>query len=83
MSCDHYYQYLRPTVSLYIIAIHHAEATIHIVIATFLDFTEPFKGTKSLVVSNLNDLEGKNHYLGVSYILVGSLSLLLGFSVRF
>ena len=40
--------------------------------------TESFKGTKSLVVSNLNDLGGKNPYLGVSYIVVGSLSLLFG-----
>ena len=39
---------------------------------------ESFGGTKALVVSNLSDLGGKNPYLGVSYIVVGSLSLLFG-----
>jgi hypothetical protein len=37
-----------------------------------------FDGTKSLVISNLGEFGGKNPYLGVAYIVVGSISLLFG-----
>ena len=37
-----------------------------------------FGGTKTLTVSTLSDLGGKNTYLGIAYIIVGGLSLFLG-----
>lgn len=40
---------------------------------------DSFGGSKSLVLSNLGEFGGKNSFLGVSYIVVGSISLLLGF----
>jgi hypothetical protein len=38
-----------------------------------------FDGTKSIVISTVGEFGGKNPYLGVAYIVVGSLSLLFGF----
>lgn len=38
-----------------------------------------FDGTKAIVVSTVGEFGGKNPYLGVAYIVVGSLSLLFGF----
>jgi hypothetical protein len=37
-----------------------------------------FGGTKTLTISTLSDLGGKNTYLGIAYIIVGGLSLFLG-----
>ncbi len=37
-----------------------------------------FEGTKSIVISTVGQFGGKNPYLGVSYIVVGSISLFLG-----
>lgn len=37
-----------------------------------------FDGTKSLVITNLGEFGGKNPYLGVAYIVVGTISLLFG-----
>jgi hypothetical protein len=37
-----------------------------------------FDGTKSLVLSTVGELGGKNPYLGVAYIVVGSVALLFG-----
>lgn len=39
---------------------------------------DSFDGTKSLVITNLGEFGGKNPYLGVAYIVVGSISLLFG-----
>ena len=37
-----------------------------------------FDGTKSLVISTIGEFGGENQYLGLSYIIVGSISLLFG-----
>ena len=45
---------------------------------------DSFDGTKSLVISTISAYGGKNSYLGVAYIVVGSFSLFLGalFGIR-
>lgn len=40
---------------------------------------EPFQGTKSFVLSTTNALGGKNYFLAVCYITVGTLCLLFSF----
>ncbi len=37
-----------------------------------------FDGTKSLVIGNVGEFGGRNPFLGVAYIVVGSISLLFG-----
>lgn len=37
-----------------------------------------FKGHKSLIISTVNDIGGKNKSLGIAYIVIGSFSILLG-----
>jgi len=39
---------------------------------------DSFDGSKGLVISNLGQFGGKNSFLGISYIVVGSISLMLG-----
>lgn len=45
---------------------------------------DSFDGTKTLVISTISSYGGKNTYLGVAYIVVGSFSLFLGllFGIR-
>ena len=38
-----------------------------------------FKGTKSIVLSTGSWLGGKNDFMGIAYIIIGALSLLIGF----
>ena len=40
---------------------------------------KPFAGTKSFVISTTNALGGKNYFLAVCYITVGTLCLLFSF----
>jgi hypothetical protein len=39
---------------------------------------DSFDGSKSIVISTTNEFGGKNPYLGVSYVVVGSICLFLG-----